>query len=655
MINTAPSSEQKDRYGFLSGGGDMARMIAEHNWNDSILGPIDTWPDILKNTLSLILRTHFPMFLWWGEERIQFYNDAFRPSLGADGKHPSALGQRGEDCWQEIWPVIYPMIEQVWNGGPSTWRENQLMPIYRNGRLEDVYWTFSYSLVGDEPGKKGILVVGTETTTQVQAYSEVSTARDDLDFAIHAAELGTWDLDPKTNHFVGNDRLKEWFGLDDEHDIELEEAIAVIADEDRTKVITAMAMAMIYEAGGLYDIDYTIIHPETGIPRYVRAKGKAIFDENKQAIRFSGTLEDITKERLTVDALEEAYEQIRLSKEAAGLGMFDLDLIKGTLTWDERCRELFGIFHTDNVNYDDDFSKGLHPDDRERVLQVIDSLYQPGSDGNYDVEYRTVGAQDGKLRWVRAKGKVFFNRHGRAYRFIGSVLDITESKLDEVRKNDFIGMVSHELKTPLTTLNAILQVLQLKLKQADGFTLDALDKAVKQSRKMGSLINGFLNISRLESGKIVLYKENFDLIELVAEMIRENELMNTTHSIHFAPDDSIMVNADREKIGSVISNLLSNAVKYSTKGTSIHVRSEKSPDSIVISVTDEGVGIYPQDREKLFDRYYRVQNAQTRQISGFGIGLYLSAEIIRRHDGHIWVESEPGKGSTFYFSFPVNN
>jgi PAS domain-containing protein/two-component sensor histidine kinase len=655
MCPPSTSSAQQQQHGFLSGGGDMARLIVEYNWAKSVIGPIDTWPQVLKDTLSLILRTQLPMFLWWGEHLIQFYNDAFRPSLGADGKHPLALGQRGEECWQEIWPVIYPMIEQVWNGGLSTWHENQLMPIYRNGRLEDVYWTFSYSLVGNDPEQKGILVVGTETTGQVQAYSTVSTAKDDLDFAIHAAELGTWDLDPKTNRFVGNERLKEWFGLDADREIELERAIAVIAEEDRTKVITAMAMAMIYEAGGLYDIDYTIIHPVTGIPRYVRAKGKAIFDENRQPVRFSGTLEDITNEEFTVGALEEAYEQVRLSKEAAGLGMFDMDLIKGTLIWDERCRELFGIFHEGSISYDNDFTKGLHPEDRDRITQIINELLLPGSDGNYDVEYRTVGAEDSKLRWVRAKGKVFFNRNDKPYRFIGSVLDITESKLDEVRKNDFIGMVSHELKTPLTTLSAILQVLQLKLKQSDNFTSEALAKAIKQSKKMASLINGFLNISRLESGKIVLYKEKFDLNDLVTEMIHENEVMNTTHHIHFIADKGIIVNADREKIGSVISNLLSNAIKYSEKGTSIYVSCEVAENSIVLSVKDEGVGISLQDQEKLFDRYYRVQNNQTRHISGFGIGLYLSAEIIRRHEGSIWVESELGKGSTFYFSLLTEN
>src|SRR6201999_1203036 len=124
------------------------------------LGLPSEWPVSLRNTINIILSSRFPMFIWWGADLIQFYNDAYRPSLGDTGKHPSALGQRGEECWPEIWPVIYPLIRQVLEGGESTWSEDQLIPIYRNGRLEDVYWTFGYSPIIDDNGRVGgVLVV----------------------------------------------------------------------------------------------------------------------------------------------------------------------------------------------------------------------------------------------------------------------------------------------------------------------------------------------------------------------------------------------------------------------------------------------------------------------------------------------------------------
>ncbi|MFD2145006.1 PAS domain-containing protein [Mucilaginibacter antarcticus] len=159
--------------------------------------------------------------------------------------------------------------------------------------------------------------------------------------------------------------------------------------------------------------------------------------------------------------LARAYEQVSLSKHAAQLGTFDLDLIKGTMEWDSRCRELFGISHEQEVTYDHDFLTGLHPDDKERVVELISNLFDASkSNGDYDVEYRTVGVIDAKLRWVRAKGKVYFNLAGQPQRFIGSVLDITDRKTEEQLRNGFISMASHELKTPLTSLQGYIQLLK---------------------------------------------------------------------------------------------------------------------------------------------------------------------------------------------------
>ena len=145
--------------------GEMADRTREFDWDKSILGPIEQWPQSLIVTVNNLLATKHPMFLWWGPELIQFYNDAYRRSIGSD-KHPSALGQRGEDCWPEIWSVIGPQIAQVMSTGEATWNENQLVPIFRDGKLEDVYWTYSYSAVRDLDGSiQGTLVTCTETTT----------------------------------------------------------------------------------------------------------------------------------------------------------------------------------------------------------------------------------------------------------------------------------------------------------------------------------------------------------------------------------------------------------------------------------------------------------------------------------------------------------
>jgi PAS domain S-box-containing protein len=150
------------------GPGEMCELCRNYDWSLSSLGPVDTWPQSLRTSVGIVLQNRNPMFLWWGPDLVQFYNDAYRVSLGEGGRHPRALGMKGADFWVEIWTAIGPQIEQVMNGGEATWHEDQYLPIERNGRLEDVWWTYSYSPVPDEHGGiGGVLVTCQETTRRV--------------------------------------------------------------------------------------------------------------------------------------------------------------------------------------------------------------------------------------------------------------------------------------------------------------------------------------------------------------------------------------------------------------------------------------------------------------------------------------------------------
>ncbi len=158
---------------FLEGGGEMGELTRKKDWSKTAVGNPESWPQSLRTTLSIILHSKFPMFLWWGPELTCFYNDAYRPSLGNNGKHPSILGEKAEEAWTEIWHIIKPLIDQVLTGG-STWSEDQLIPIFRNGKIEDVYWTFSYSPVTDESGDiAGVLVTCTETTEKINTFKRL--------------------------------------------------------------------------------------------------------------------------------------------------------------------------------------------------------------------------------------------------------------------------------------------------------------------------------------------------------------------------------------------------------------------------------------------------------------------------------------------------
>ena len=159
--------------GIFAGPGEMRALCRALDWSTTALGPVATWSQSLRTITRVILDSPTPMFLWWGPELTQIYNDAYRPSLGASGRHPQALGMQGRDCWTDIWEAIGPQIEQVMSGGPPTWHEDQYLPIERNGRREDVWWTYSYSAVHDDDGSiGGTLVVCQETTSRVRAEQE---------------------------------------------------------------------------------------------------------------------------------------------------------------------------------------------------------------------------------------------------------------------------------------------------------------------------------------------------------------------------------------------------------------------------------------------------------------------------------------------------
>ncbi len=197
---------------FLTGGGHMGEFIRSFDWSKTAVGSPGTWPQSLRIALRIMLDSPFGMYIAWGKEYIQLYNDGYRPILGAT-KHPQALGISTQKTFAEIWTTIGPMFEGVMQGTPVGFPDFTLQ-LDRNGFLEECVFDFSYSPIRLEDGEVGgVLVTVIETTEKVKAAKALKEREQELQFAIDATELGTWDLNPATNKFRGNSRLKEWFGL----------------------------------------------------------------------------------------------------------------------------------------------------------------------------------------------------------------------------------------------------------------------------------------------------------------------------------------------------------------------------------------------------------------------------------------------------------
>jgi PAS domain S-box-containing protein len=505
---------------YLQSDDEITTHIRSINWKETSLGDIDTWPQSLHTTLGLILKSKFPMFLFWGKDLICFYNEGYRPSLGNNAKHPWAIGKPGEKVWPEIWDYIKPMIDKILAGEEATWNEDTLVPIFRNGKMEDVYWTFSYSPVTDETDSiKGVFVTTTETTSKVELLATLSESKSELTELANAMPQLVWVADAKSNITFYNKRILEF-------------------------------------------------------------------------------AEDIADEY-------------------------------GRWSWE----------------------KMLHPEDFQRTIEIWTECMQNGTE--YAMEHR-LKMKNGDYKWHLSRAFSKKDYEGKIVKWFGTATDIDEIKVHEKRKDDFIKMASHELKTPITSIKGYIQLLQEKFSKSDDSLLPmALNTVERQVNKLTKLISELLDVKTIESGSFGLKKIKFCLNDLVVETLEDVKMIATKHSIDFINAEPLTVFADKERISQVVINLVTNAIKYSPKEGNITVVISSDEHNAIVSVKDLGIGINENEHGKIFENYYRVSGSVEETFPGFGLGLFIVSQILKQHGGKIWLESKPQQGSTFYFSIPL--
>ncbi|RYY70038.1 MAG: HAMP domain-containing histidine kinase [Chitinophagaceae bacterium] len=220
-------------------------------------------------------------------------------------------------------------------------------------------------------------------------------------------------------------------------------------------------------------------------------------------------------------------------------------------------------------------------------------------------------------------------------------------------KDEFISIASHELKTPVTSIKGYVQLLKYNFEN-DGNqpAADMLGKVDTQINKLTNLIGDLLDVKKIENGQLLYQREEFDFNELVKEVVEETQRVIPNHPITCIMDTPKNVMGDRIKIGQVLTNFIDNAAKYSPAGSPIIITTKNTNDYIQLSVKDNGIGIPADQQAKVFDRFFRVNGDKENTYAGLGLGLYISAEIIKRHKGKLYLESEPDKGSVFYFQLP---
>jgi len=355
---------------------------------------------------------------------------------------------------------------------------------------------------------------------------------------------------------------------------------------------------------------------------------------------------EVTDKVIARRSIEDVEERIRLAVEAAEIGTFDLNLVSGEMLTSERFDAIFGFDkHVDWALY----THAIHPEDRAGRDAAHKSALVSGK---LFYEGRVIYA-DQSIHWIRVHGNVYYDKAGKPQRMLGTLLDITQFKRLEQQKDDFISIASHELKTPITSLKASLQLLEkLKDNPTAPVVPKLIDQSLKSMRKISTLVEDLLNVSRSQQSHLTLNKTEFVMAELLNNCCSHVRVTGKNELI-LQGDLHLKVNADEHAIDQVVVNLVNNAVKYAPDSLAITMKVEKIGDSVKVSVKDTGPGIDPEKIPFLFDRYYQAQSAGFNN-SGLGLGLYISAEIIRKHDGQIGVDSTLGQGSTFWFTLPLN-
>lgn len=368
-------------------------------------------------------------------------------------------------------------------------------------------------------------------------------------------------------------------------------------------------------------------------------------------------MKDVGRMQEAMASLTQSEERLRLATDVSQLGIWEANLFTGHVARNANHDKIFGF--GDLLPYWEisDYQKRVHPDDKEMVTDMI--RYSVHACENLDHRFR-IQRDDGSIRWVSCTGKVECDHNGKAIRIIGTMMDITEKKRSEdmlhealFYRDEFLSIASHELKTPLTSLKLQSQMFnrQLEKNPRDAFSPDRIKRfmyeADKQVSRLTRLVDDMLDISRIRTGRLSISPEKVEISSVVNEVVEKMKPHFETLEIGDFEHGEVF--CDRLRIEQVITNILNNALRYG-KGRPVKVDLRQEKDSMTISVTDQGMGIPENFKDKIFSRFQRAVPAS--EVSGLGLGLYISKQIVEAHQGKISVDSELDKGSRFTVQIP---
>jgi PAS domain S-box-containing protein len=368
-------------------------------------------------------------------------------------------------------------------------------------------------------------------------------------------------------------------------------------------------------------------------------------------------MKDVRKMQEAEISLTQSEERLRLATDVSELGIWEANLLTGHVMRNLNHDNIFGYSSLRGDWAIEDYEKRIHPDDKELIRDLIQNAVL--SCESFAQTFRVM-RDDHSIRWVSATGKVECGHDGKAIRIIGTLMDITEKKKSEdmlhealFYRDEFLSIASHELKTPLTSLKLHSQMFKrhLEKNEVEAFSPERIKRfmseADNQVSRLTRLVDDMLDISRIRTGRLSISTEKVEISVVVKEVVDRMKPHFT--SLEIGSLEEVDVQCDRLRIEQVLTNILNNALRYG-KGRPVKVDLKQIDDFISISVTDHGMGIPDHFKEKIFSRFQRAVPAS--EVSGLGLGLYISKQIVEAHQGRISVDSELDKGSCFTVQIP---
>ncbi len=400
-----------------------------------------------------------------------------------------------------------------------------------------------------------------------------------------------------------------------------------------------------FGTGSPYEVEYRLRENKTGRYRWFLVRAMPIRDEAGQLIKWFGTCTDIEDQKHIEDELRQSQERVNALMNSNVIGISVIEAGR-MVDANETFLRMTGYTREDLQAGRLNVMQMTAPEYRERTRQAHQELHARCSLTPYEKEYI---CQDGSRLPVLVGGTLL----RRPSQAIGFVLDNSARKELEQRKDAFISMASHELRNPLTALKLQATLLRRQMdRQGIQASLPALTSMEHQIDIITRLVDDLLDVSKMQAGKLEYVWETIDLDALLGEIVETMRQTRPDRRILLSGAIGATLSGDRDRLGQVFTNLLSNAIKYSPAAEPIEVELSASPEWATVRVRDHGLGIPREQRERIFERFYRIVDARRRNIAGLGMGLYIVAEIVKSHGGSITVESSVGQGSTFTVTLP---